>query len=76
MCKQLKELKIEYYRHPMSNIITIKSKYLNEEITSAYGLVPDNHDTPNWFKIVIMEHVTIEKLALLIEQISKFHTTD
>ncbi|MFT7604273.1 MAG: tyrosine decarboxylase/aspartate 1-decarboxylase [Saprospiraceae bacterium] len=69
MCKQLEQLNIEYYRHPMSNIITIKSKYLKEDITTEFGLVPDNHDTPNWYKIVIMEHVTIEKLALLIDKI-------
>ena len=69
MCKQLSQLNIDYYRHPMSNIITIRSNYLNEEITSKFGLVPDNHSDPQWYKIVIMEHVTIEKLTLLIEEI-------
>lgn len=69
MCKQLRKLDIEYYRHPKSNIITIKSSYLNNEITSKFGLVPDNHSDPHWFKIVIMDHVTIEKLNMLILEI-------
>jgi glutamate/tyrosine decarboxylase-like PLP-dependent enzyme len=69
MCKQLDQLDIEYYRHQMSNIITIRSKYVNKEITSKFGLVPDNHSAPQWFKIVIMDHVTVEKLILLIDEI-------
>ena len=69
MCKQLSQLGIGYYRHPMSNIITIKSKYVKPEVAATFGLVPDNHADPQWFKIVIMEHVTIEKLILLIEEI-------
>jgi len=69
MCKQLRQLNIEYYRHQMSNIITIRSDYVSKEVTSKFGLVPDNHDAPKWFKIVIMDHVTIEKLVLLIEEI-------
>jgi len=69
LCKQLRQLNIEYYRHPMSNIVAIRSNYLNKEVTTKFGLVPDNHDAPKWFKIVIMDHVTIEKLVLLIEEI-------
>jgi len=69
MCKQLSQLNIEYYRHQMSNIISVKSKYVNTEITSKFGLVPDDHSDPQWLKIVIMDHVTIKKLILLIEEI-------
>ncbi|WP_033960876.1 pyridoxal phosphate-dependent decarboxylase family protein [Psychroserpens jangbogonensis] len=76
MCNQLNLLNIEYFRHPMSNIITIRSKYLNQETTSKFGLVPDNHAAPNWFKIVIMDHVTIEKLVLLIEDIKSSTPSD
>ncbi len=75
MCKQLSQLKVEYYRHEKSNIITIKSKYVSKEITSKFGLVPDDHSSPDWFKIVIMDHVTIEKLVMLIDDI-KLHVTN
>lgn len=69
MCKQLNQLNIGFYRHQMSNIITIKSNYISKEVVSKFGLVPDNHSAPQWFKIVIMEHVSIEKLMLLMEEI-------
>ena len=69
VCKLLKQLNIEFYRHGHSNIITIKSRFINQEIAARFGLVPDNHANPKWFKVVIMEHVIIEKLSSLIEAI-------
>jgi glutamate/tyrosine decarboxylase-like PLP-dependent enzyme len=66
MCEQLDGLKVEYFRHPHSNIITIKSQYVGPSIAEEFGLVPDDHKNPNWYKIVIMEHVTVEKLMPLI----------
>ena len=69
MCQKLSDLNIEFFRHPRSNIITIKSQYIDSPTVIKFGLVPDNHTNPNWYKIVIMEHVTIEKLALLIDDL-------
>lgn len=69
MAKQLKVLDIEFYRHPMSNIITIRNSFITKEVASKFGLVPDNHHAPKWYKVVIMEHVTIEKLELLMADI-------
>lgn len=62
---KLTKLDIDYYRHAMSNIITIKAKFITPKVAKEFVLVPDNHKAPNWYKIVIMEHVTIEKLILL-----------
>lgn len=69
MCEQLDNLNIEYYRHPSSNIITIKSEFLNPDLAHKYGLVPDNHKQPSWYKIVVMDHVTVDKLNLLVEEL-------
>jgi len=69
ICERLDECGIQYYRHPYSNIVTIKSKYVPKNIAAKYGLVPDNHQKPKWFKIVVMEHVTIEKLEPLIKDL-------
>lgn len=69
MCEQLDKLNIEYYRHPSSNIITIKSEFLNTDLAHKYGLVPDNHKQPSWYKIVVMDHVTVDKLNLLVEEL-------
>lgn len=70
-CNQLEQLKVAFYRNPMSNIITIKKHFINHEIATKYGLVPDSHMDPKWYKVVIMEHVSIEKLSLLVEDLKK-----
>ncbi|APD06342.1 tyrosine decarboxylase [Flavobacteriaceae bacterium UJ101] len=69
LCDQLSQLNIEFYRHPDANIVTIRNSYVSETIAKKYWLVPDNHQNPNWFKIVVMDHVTIEKLVPLIEDL-------
>ena len=71
MCQQLEALNVGYYRNPYSNIVTIKATDIDPTVAAQFGLVPDNHAKPNWFKIVIMEHVTIEKLASLIDQMKQ-----
>ena len=69
LCGQLKEAGIVFFRQPKSNIVTIKSEYMNEETAKEFGLVPDNHHAPKWYKVVIMEHVIIEGLIPLIERL-------
>ena len=69
LCNQLEQLGVQYFRNPNSNIVTIKEEFVNHEIAHHFGLVPDNHSDPKWFKVVIMEHASIEKLASLVEQI-------
>ncbi|TNE52786.1 MAG: aspartate aminotransferase family protein [Bacteroidetes bacterium] len=71
MCEQLQSMGIVFYRHACSNIITIDQNYVPVEVASRFGLVPDNHSKPNWFKIVIMEHVTVEKLQLLLDSLKQ-----
>lgn len=66
LCERLKEKGIAYYRQAGSNIVTMKSNHVDPSIAKKYGLVPDNHKTPKWYKVVIMDHVTIEKLEALI----------
>lgn len=69
LCERLDEMGVEYFRNSTSNIITIREQFVNHDLAHKYGLVPDNHVNPGWFKVVIMEHVTIEKLALLVEDL-------
>ena len=68
VCAKLDELKVKYYRHPFLNIITIRAKYISPELARQFMLVPDNHDDPKWFKIVMMDHV---KRSVLDEFISR-----
>lgn len=69
MCEQLTNLKITYYRHPSSNIITMKAQHIPKDLVKKYGLVPDNHSAPNWYKIVVMDHVSIEKMKRLVDDL-------
>lgn len=69
VCKQLDQKDIEYYRNPFSNIVTMKAKHISKEAQEIFGLVPDNHHDPKWYKIVVMDHVTIEKLMPLIDML-------
>ena len=69
LCEQLDSMGIIYFRNPYSNIVTIKNEFVSSSIAEEFGLVPDNHTQPNWYKIVIMEHVTVDKLMPLIESL-------
>lgn len=69
-CKELDEKKISYFRYPDANIITIRSEFVSSDTAKKYGLVPDNHQDPKWYKIVVMDHATIEKLELLVEELN------
>ena len=70
---QLKELGISFFRNQSSNIITIKSEFLTPEIAKKYGLVPDNHHSPNWYKVIIMDHVTVERLIPLVKDLHELN---
>jgi len=69
LCQELNKLNLEFYRHPSANIITISAKHIKPEVASEFGLVPDNHQDAEWYKIVLMDHVNVEKLIPLIDAI-------
>ena len=58
LCKKLKKLEIELYHNSHININAIRGKYISPQLAKKYALVPDTHNSnPNWYKIVIMDHV-------------------
>jgi tyrosine decarboxylase / aspartate 1-decarboxylase len=69
VCRNLDKYNIEYFRQSGSNIITIKADFVDIELVEKYGLVPDSHKNPSWFKIVIMDHVTIDRLMPMMEEL-------
>lgn len=73
--ERLQTMNLTYFRHPGSNIIAIRAEHLNPDLVKKYGLVPDDHEAPRWYKIVVMEHVTIEKVILLIEQLKEINSS-
>ncbi|ANI90716.1 cytochrome D ubiquinol oxidase subunit I [Arachidicoccus ginsenosidimutans] len=69
-CKALDEKKIRYYRHPKMNIITIRAEDISREIAEKYYLVPDTHNgNMRWYKIVVMDHVDIDRLQQFVEEL-------
>lgn len=66
LCKHLTDMGIEFYRHPKSNIVTIRREHVDTRMVKEFCLVPDDHQNPAWYKIVVMEHVTYEKLGELL----------
>lgn len=74
VCKQLREMSVEFYRHPSLNIITIKSAYISQQLADKYGLVPDDHHgAAKWFKIVVMDHVEVEHLQPFLEDLKLYY---
>jgi glutamate/tyrosine decarboxylase-like PLP-dependent enzyme len=57
ICEKLDEWGIKYFRNPDLNIITISADFISKSLAQKYHLVPDNHDNPLWYKIVVMQHV-------------------
>lgn len=74
LCQELKKLNIRYFSSPYSNIVTIDATQIEPETVAKFGLVPDDHHNPKWFKVVVMEHVEIEKIELLINALKLQHS--
>ena len=69
-CKQLNALKITHFRNPFMNIVTIKASFIPEHLAARFDLVPQKHDSTNqWYKVIMMEHVEIEHLTLLLDEL-------
>ncbi len=71
LCKQLDTIKVEYYRNPRANIIAIRTKHVATDLAKKYGLVPNSHTHPQWYKVVIMDHVSMEKLTSLVDDLKR-----
>jgi glutamate/tyrosine decarboxylase-like PLP-dependent enzyme len=70
-CKKLDSINVKYYRNMFMNVIAISSESINEELAREFFLVPDTHNSrPNWWKIVVMDHVEVEHLDLFFSKLN------
>jgi tyrosine decarboxylase / aspartate 1-decarboxylase len=69
-CQELEQMNIGYFRNPNSNIVTMRAAHIKPEVAHQFGLVPDNHKHPKWFKVVVMDHVTKDHLLRLLTALS------
>lgn len=70
LCAALDELAVKYYHNPYLNMVSIRSEYVSPELARKFMLVPDNHEEPAWYKIVMMPHVKKGVLDQFISQLS------
>ncbi|PCJ27632.1 MAG: aspartate aminotransferase family protein [Flavobacteriales bacterium] len=74
LCNRLKKLGVEYYHNPFINIVAIRGKYITPKLATKFSLVPDTHlATPNWYKIVVMDHVKQGVLDEFVLDLNKFN---
>ncbi len=72
LCRRLDECDISFFRDPFMNIVTIRAEHIPDQVAKKFGLVPQTHGSGNkWFKVVIMEHVEVEQLSALVDEISR-----
>ena len=73
LCEELDKLRISYYRNPNINIVAIRSKEITTEVALKFHLIPDSYDKDqNWWKVVVMDHVTKDLLTEFIRTICKY----
>ncbi len=69
-CRQLDALNIIYYREENMNIVTMRADHIPHDLALKYDLVPEQHNNNNnWYKVVIMDHVEIDNLMQLINEL-------
>jgi tyrosine decarboxylase / aspartate 1-decarboxylase len=70
LCRKLNEIGIAHYRHPMMNIVTLRADQIAPSVAEEFSLVPDDHEgRPNWYKIVVMDHVSIDDLHQFVSRL-------
>ncbi len=67
LVERLAERGVPHFRHADSNIVALRAEAVPAELAGRFGLVPDDHHHPAWYKIVVMDHVTIERLEAFLE---------
>lgn len=72
LCHELDALDVEYFRESFMNIVTISSSHISESIAQKYHLVPNCHENPQWWKIVVMDHVTDQIVSDFLSELSEF----
>ncbi len=74
LCKKLDKIGVKYYHNPFLNIITIRSQFITSQLAKKYSLVPDKHNNqPDWYKIVVMDHVKQGVLDNFIMDLKSCH---
>lgn len=67
LCQELDKKNITYFRNPFLNIVAIHDKHITRRIEQLYGLTPNDKENPQWWRVVVMEHVREHLIDEFIE---------
>lgn len=69
-CQALRQKGIQYFRDPHMNVIAIRAEHATPQTAQRWLLVPDTHEgKPEWWKVVIMDHVNDSALVQLVTEL-------
>jgi tyrosine decarboxylase/aspartate 1-decarboxylase len=71
LCDMLRHKEIKFFRNPHMNIIAIKANHVSANTAKKYFLVADSYENPQWWKIVMMPHITRGMLDSFINDVTK-----
>lgn len=68
---------IRLFHQQGMNLVTLNAADVPRTVAERFQLVPDDHDAPKWWKIVVMDHVTDEQLDAFLAALdhAALHTT-
>ncbi|MFO0661547.1 MAG: pyridoxal-dependent decarboxylase [Polyangiaceae bacterium] len=76
LCRGLDRLGIRYFREPHMNIVTMPAEQIPASVAHEFTLVPDSHEgDPQWWKIVVMDHVTDQAIDSFLTSLAHARTT-
>lgn len=61
---------IQYFREEGMNVITVPAGELPVDLCTKYHWVSDSRDNPNFFKAVIMDHVSSEQIETFLKELA------
>ncbi len=70
LCNELHQMGVRYFNEPGMNIVTIDASFVPAALAHRYGLVPDDHEKPNWYKVVVMDHVNLDSLNVFLSELA------
>jgi glutamate/tyrosine decarboxylase-like PLP-dependent enzyme len=75
-CESLERLSVRHFREQAMNVVALRANDVPASLAAGYGLVPDVHTTsPNWWKIVVMDHVKDDVLSEFVGNLSAARNT-
>lgn len=71
LCENLDKLGIHYFRDKFMNIVAMRASDNLKKLQPKHNIVPDSHENPKWYKIVVMDHVSEEMIKEFISDLKE-----